>query len=100
MSGLSETPALEELAMTANHTADETEATSPARAGPTTLDPAAGFLVVINTYTVAPERADTLLNALARATQEVLRRVPGFISANFHLNAEHTQLVNYSQWRD
>jgi hypothetical protein len=35
-----------------------------------------------------------------RATEEVLRRVPGFISANFHTSPDGTQVVNYAQWRD
>lgn len=65
----------------------------------TTLDPDAGYLTIINTYQVAPERAEALLEKLVQATVETLRYVPGFISANFHLNAERTQLVNYAQWR-
>ena len=65
----------------------------------TTLDPGAGYLVVINTYAVAPERAETLLDLLVRATNETLRHVPGFVSANFHLNLDRTQVVNYAQWR-
>ncbi|MVN85819.1 antibiotic biosynthesis monooxygenase [Deinococcus sp. HMF7620] len=64
----------------------------------TTLNPAAGHLTIINTYTVAPERADALLATLIRATEETLRFVPGFVSANFHINAERTQIVNYAQW--
>ncbi len=72
---------------------------SPAPATLTTLDPAAGLLVVINTYTVAPDRAEALLDTLMRAAHDVLRHVPGFVSANFHLNPERTQLVNYGQWR-
>ena len=65
----------------------------------TTLDPGAGYVTVINTYTVDPERAEALLDLLVRATTDTLRHVPGFVSANFHLNAERTQLVNYAQWR-
>ncbi|GJG86736.1 antibiotic biosynthesis monooxygenase [Gemmatimonadetes bacterium T265] len=67
---------------------------------PTTLDPGAGYLTVINTYAIAPERAEELLNLLVRATVETLRYVPGFISANFHVNLDRTQVVNYSQWRN
>jgi hypothetical protein len=47
----------------------------------TVLDPAVGYLTVINTYAVAPERAEALLNLLVRATTETLRQVPGFVSA-------------------
>ena len=65
----------------------------------TTLDPAAEYITIMNTYEVAPENADALLELLVRATSEVLRYVPGFVSANFHVNLEQTQVVNYAQWR-
>lgn len=72
---------------------------SETRTRRTTLDPGAGYLTVINTYAVAPERAEELLDVLVRATAETLRYVPGFVSANFHVNLDRTQVVNYSQWR-
>ncbi len=34
-----------------------------------------------------------------RATAEPLRHVPGFVSANFPVNLDRTQVVNYAQWR-
>lgn len=66
----------------------------------TTLDPASGFVTIINTYVVAPERAEALLDMLVRATADTLRHLPGFVSANFHMNGDCTQLVNYAQWRN
>jgi quinol monooxygenase YgiN len=65
----------------------------------TTIDPSAGYLTVINTYAVAPERAEALLEVLIRATEETLRYVPGFVTANFHINLDRTQVVNYAQWQ-
>ena len=65
----------------------------------TTLDPGAGYITIINTYSVAPERAEALLDLLVRATAETIRYVPGFVSANFHINLDRTQVVNYAQWR-
>lgn len=76
-----------------------TQGTSETGARLTILDPAAGYITVINTYVVAPERAEALLQLLVRATDETLRYVPGFVSANFHLNLDRTQVVNYAQWR-
>lgn len=83
-----------------------TESTAPAAhdgaaTGPrlTTLDPSAGYVTIINTYAVAPDRAEALLEMLVRATAETLRYVPGFVSANFHMNSDRTQVVNYAQWR-
>jgi len=66
----------------------------------TTLDPAAGYVTIINTYAVAPERAEELLDFLIRSTAETLRHVPGFVFANFHVNLDRTEVVNYAQWRN
>ncbi len=66
----------------------------------TTLDPAAGYVTIINTYAVAPERAQELLDFLMRSTVETMQYVPGFVSANFHVNLDRTQVVNYAQWRN
>jgi quinol monooxygenase YgiN len=68
--------------------------------GTTKLIPNNGQLALINTYTVKPERAEELIEFLTRATQETLRCVPGFISANLHLSIDRTKLVNYAQWVD
>ncbi len=65
----------------------------------TTLDPDADHVTIINTFAVAPDKAEALLELLVRATTDTLRHLPGFVSANFHLNVERTQLVNYAQWR-
>ncbi len=65
-----------------------------------TLDPAAGYVTIINTYAVAPEREEALLDMLVRSTAETLQYVPGFVSANFHVNLDRTQVVNYAQWRN
>jgi quinol monooxygenase YgiN len=64
-----------------------------------TLDPATGDLTLINTYAVRPGRAEDLLDFLARSTIETIRYVPGFISANLHVNCDRTQVVNYAQWK-
>ena len=46
-----------------------------------------------------PERAEELLDFLVRSTLETIRYVPGFVSANLHVNFERTQVVNYAQWK-
>lgn len=65
----------------------------------TTLEPGAGHLTLINTFTVEPERADELLAVLSRATEETLRHLPGFISANLHVSEDRRRIANYAQWR-
>ena len=67
---------------------------------PAVLDPAADYLVIIGSYTVAPERADELLEFLTKSAQETIRFVPGFISASFHVSLDQTQIVNYGQWKN
>jgi quinol monooxygenase YgiN len=64
----------------------------------TTLDPGAGYVTLINTYVVIPERAEELLDFLVRSTLETIRYVPGFVSANLHVNFDRTAVVNYAQW--
>jgi C-6 monooxygenase len=65
----------------------------------TTLDPSAGYITTMNTYTVAPERADEVLEYLVRSAVETVRYVPGFVSMNFHVSFDRTQIVNYGQWK-
>lgn len=65
----------------------------------TTLDPSRGYLVLINTFTVEPERAEELVAALSRATEHGMRQRPGFVSANLHISTDKRHVANYAQWR-
>lgn len=69
-------------------------------ASPPRLDTSAGHVTIINTYSVTPERADELLDALVQSATDILRFAPGFISTSLHVSLDRTRLVNYSQWRD
>ena len=64
----------------------------------TTLDPKDGFVTLINTFQVKPERADELAELLHHAS-EVMSALPGFVSANLHVSEDKTRVVNYAQWR-
>jgi len=86
--------------MTNDSTSSTAHAPPETGARLTTLDPAAGYVTIINTYAVAPERAEELLDFLLRSTVKTMRYVPGFVSANFHVNLDRTQVVNYAQWRN
>jgi quinol monooxygenase YgiN len=63
------------------------------------LDPKDGYAVLINTFRVAPERAEELISLLEQATQETIRFQPGYVSANLHLSTDRSRIVNYAQWR-
>ena len=55
---------------------------------------------VINVFTVKPERQQELLDVLAEATEEVIKHLPGFISANFHKSVDGVRIANYAQWKN
>jgi quinol monooxygenase YgiN len=63
------------------------------------LDPSDGYTVLINTFKVEPEHADELVALLASATEETMRHLPGFISANLHVALDRKHVANYAQWR-
>ncbi len=65
----------------------------------TNLNPAAGYIVLINTFTVEPSRAEELLDVLSRATENGMRQMPGFVSANLHISHDKRHVANYAQWR-
>ena len=56
-------------------------------------------LTFINIFTVEPKDQDHLLELLIEATDQVISKMPGFISANFHKSFDGTKVVNYAQWK-
>jgi hypothetical protein len=61
-----------------NNTSPAAHAAPETGAGITTLDPGAGYITTVNTYTVAPERVEEVLEYLVRSAIETVRYVPGF----------------------
>jgi heme-degrading monooxygenase HmoA len=56
-------------------------------------------VTLINVFTVAPEDQQRLVDVLVDATQAVMRKQQGFISANIHRSLDGTRVTNYAQWR-
>jgi heme-degrading monooxygenase HmoA len=56
-------------------------------------------VTLINVFTVAPEDQERLLGLLAEATESVIKKLPGFVSANLHKSFDGTRVTNYAQWR-
>ena len=56
-------------------------------------------VTLINVFTVAPEDQQRLVDVLVEATQAVMRKQPGFVSANIHRSLDGTRVTNYAQWR-
>jgi len=57
------------------------------------------LVTLINVFTVEPKDQSTLVDLLGQATDEVMKDLPGFISANIHRSNDGTRVVNYAQWR-
>jgi heme-degrading monooxygenase HmoA len=54
---------------------------------------------LINVFTVDPANQQRLVEMLVEATQDVMKDLPGFVSANIHKSADGVRVVNYAQWR-
>ena len=64
-----------------------------------TIQKGRNILTAINTFTVSPEKQQELVTLLVDATQQTMRHLPGFISANVHRSLDGKKVVNYAQWR-
>lgn len=71
---------------------NQTEAT-------TTIVPGQTICTMINTLTVKPENQQKLMDYLREMTEKDVIISTGFISANFHISADKTRIINYAQWR-
>ena len=56
------------------------------------------LLTMINVFSVAPERQQELVDLLVEATEQTVRVLPGFISANIHKSVDGIRVTNYAQW--
>jgi heme-degrading monooxygenase HmoA len=64
----------------------------------TSIEAGSKVCTLINVFTVAPERQAELVRLLEEATEQVMRHLPGFISANLHRGLDGTRVANYAQW--
>jgi antibiotic biosynthesis monooxygenase (ABM) superfamily enzyme len=56
-------------------------------------------VTLVNVFTVTPDRQQQLIDELVEATRSVMRRLPGYVSANIHRSLDGSRVVNYAQWR-
>ena len=59
---------------------------------------AARMVTLINIFTVAPERQDELVRLL-QGMVEIMRTLPGFISADVHRSLDRKRVANHARWR-
>ncbi len=65
----------------------------------TTISTEQDVLTLVNVFSVAPEDQQHLLDVLVEATEGVMNKLPGFVSANLHKSLDGTKVTNYAQWR-
>jgi heme-degrading monooxygenase HmoA len=58
----------------------------------------ADVVTLINVFTVNPSRQQQLVDCWREATEDVMRHLPGFISASIHRTFDGTKVINYAQW--
>jgi ketosteroid isomerase-like protein/quinol monooxygenase YgiN len=54
----------------------------------------------VNVFTCKPENQQALSEAIRKETEEIVRHMPGFVSANVHCSTDGTRVTNYAQWND
>jgi quinol monooxygenase YgiN len=55
-------------------------------------------VTLINVFNVDPANQERVLQLLIDATDKVICKLPGFVSAAFHRSLDGTQVANYAQW--
>lgn len=56
-------------------------------------------VTLINVITVSHHVQQRLVDMLVEATDQVMKGLPGFVSANIHKSPDGVRVVNYAQWR-
>ncbi|MEU8422276.1 antibiotic biosynthesis monooxygenase family protein [Micromonospora sp. NPDC048835] len=56
-------------------------------------------VTMVNVFTVEPANQQKLVDILIEATDAVMSKVDGFVSANIHASLDGTRVVNYAQWK-
>ncbi|MGH9287606.1 MAG: antibiotic biosynthesis monooxygenase family protein [Acidimicrobiales bacterium] len=64
-----------------------------------TNDGAANGVTLINVFTVDPGRQDELVELLVRATEDVMSKQPGYLSARIHRSLDGGKVAVYARWR-
>jgi antibiotic biosynthesis monooxygenase (ABM) superfamily enzyme len=62
-----------------------------------TISPHNPVVTLINVFTINPDNQQHLVEAWQRGTDQLMRNLPGFISANIHRSLDGTKVINYAQ---
>ena len=63
-----------------------------------TIEKGNSVLTLINVFTVEPAKQQALVTLLIDATEQTMKHLPGFVSANIHRSLDGKKVVNYAQW--
>ena len=63
-----------------------------------TIDDTRPYCTLINVFTVEPEKQQALATALRQATEQVMSKLSGYVSASIHVGDDHQTVTNYAQW--
>ena len=64
----------------------------------TTINENNVICTLINVFTVDPNKHVELFELLKEATEDVMSRMPGYISSNIHISDDKKTITNYAQW--
>lgn len=64
-----------------------------------TISPSSGLFTVVGLFAVEPENQARLCDHLARGTEDLIRHLPGFVSASIHSTHDRKHVLTYGQWR-
>lgn len=56
------------------------------------------LLTFVNVFSCEPADQEKLVCTLQRETEEAIRHIPGFVSANIHRSLDGCRVANYAQW--
>ena len=65
----------------------------------TTISKDNKVVTLINIFTVEPKNQQRLVDMLVVATEQTMRHMPGFVTANIHKSLDGERVANYAQWR-
>lgn len=66
----------------------------------TTISPENDVVTLVNVFTVEPEDQQRLVDLLVEATESVMNKRSGYVSANIHRGLDGRHVVNYAQWQN
>ncbi|HEV7779834.1 MAG TPA: antibiotic biosynthesis monooxygenase [Chitinophagaceae bacterium] len=64
----------------------------------TAIDNSKTICTLINVFTVEPDKQQLLFELLKKATENVMSKQRGYLSANLHMGDDKKTVTNYAQW--